>query len=219
MARSWHSSLSFLDAKKQSQKSIQYYTEQVLTLFIQQHSNSLNNTHTHARTHTDIDSIFLSYDNIRIFVYIIQPCTRLQCRFIQSHIVYAWVAVTCHLHFWQNDWGLLRATSVTRGWNEYRNKSQHRKLTLEKKTLPPLLQGFVPATFRSRVRSLTTELSRFPWLETLWYSFWFCVLIMHLSHLYYRVNCCWNRELNISYCEISDGVFNVYLEFVDLTAV
>ena len=27
----------------------------------------------------------------------------------------AHVAVTCHLHFWQNDWGLLRATAVTRG--------------------------------------------------------------------------------------------------------
>ena len=49
---------------------------------------------------------------------------------------------------------------VTRGWNRYRNKSQHRKLTLEKTILPPLLQGFEPATFRSRVRrSITTELS------------------------------------------------------------
>ena len=28
--------------------------------------------------------------------------------------------------------------AVTRGWNGYRNKSQHRKLTLEKKILPPL---------------------------------------------------------------------------------
>ena len=33
------------------------------------------------------------------------------------------IAVTCHLHFWQNDWGLLRATAVTQGWNRYRNKS------------------------------------------------------------------------------------------------
>ena len=87
-------------------------------------------------------------------VYTIQPCTRLQCHFIQSHIgrVYACLAVTCHLHFWQNDRDLLGATAVTRGWNGYRNKSQHRKLTLEKKTLPPLLQGFEPATFQSRVR-------------------------------------------------------------------
>ena len=62
------------------------------------------------------------------------------------------LAVTCHLHFWQNDRELLRATAVTRGWNEYRNKSQHRKSTPEKKILPSLLQGFEPATFQSRVR-------------------------------------------------------------------
>ena len=76
------------------------------------------------------------------------------CHFMQSHIhkVYACLAVTCHLHFWQNDRSLLRATAVTRGWNGYRNKSQHRKLTLEKKILPPLQQGFEPATFQSRVR-------------------------------------------------------------------
>ena len=65
--------------------------------------------------------------------------------------VYACLAVTCHLHFWQNDRDLLRATAVTRGWNGYRNKSQHRKSTLEKKILPPLQQGFEPATFQSRV--------------------------------------------------------------------
>ena len=82
-------------------------------------------------------------------VYTIQPC-----HFMQSHIrkVYACLAVTCHLHFWRNDRGLLRATAVTRGWNGYRNKSQHRKLTLEKKILPPLLHRFESTTFRSRVR-------------------------------------------------------------------
>ena len=66
--------------------------------------------------------------------------------------VYACLAVTCHLHFWQNDRDYLRATAVTRGWNGYRNKSQHRKSTLEKKILPPFQQGFEPATFQSRVR-------------------------------------------------------------------
>ena len=71
-----------------------------------------------------------------------------------SHIrkVYACLAVTCHLHFWQNDRDLLCATVVTRGWNGYQNKSQHRKSTLEKKILLPLQQGFEPATFQSRVR-------------------------------------------------------------------
>ena len=66
--------------------------------------------------------------------------------------MYACLAVTCHLHFWQNDRDFLRATVVTRGWNGYRNKSQHRKSTLEKKILPPFQQGFEPATFQSRVR-------------------------------------------------------------------
>ena len=82
------------------------------------------------------------------------PYNHAPCHFMQSHIrkVYACLAVTCHLHFWQNDRDLLRATAVTRGWNGYRNESQHRKSTLEKKILPPFQQGFEPATFQSRVR-------------------------------------------------------------------
>ena len=31
--------------------------------------------------------------------------------------VYACLGVTCHLHSWQNNQGLLRATVVTRGWD------------------------------------------------------------------------------------------------------
>ena len=79
--------------------------------------------------------------------------TNAEARFNKIHIrkVYACVAVTCHLHFWQNGRDFLRATVVTRGWNGYRNKSQHRKSTLEKKILPPFQQGFEPATFQSRV--------------------------------------------------------------------
>ena len=82
------------------------------------------------------------------------PYSHAPCHFLQSHIrkVYACLAVTCNLHFWQNDRDLLRATAVARGWNGYRNKSQHRKSTLEKNIIPPLLQGFEPATFQSRVR-------------------------------------------------------------------
>ena len=34
--------------------------------------------------------------------------------------VYACLGVTCHLHFWQNDQGLLRA--VTRGWNRHQKR-------------------------------------------------------------------------------------------------
>ena len=65
--------------------------------------------------------------------------------------LHACLAATCHLHFWQNDRDLLRATAETREWSGHRNKSQHRKLTLEKKILWPLLQGFEPAAFQSQV--------------------------------------------------------------------
>ena len=88
--------------------------------------------------------------------------------FMQSHIprVHVCLAVTCHLHFWQNDRDLLRATAVTRGWNRYWNKSQLRKLTLEKKILPPLLRGSELATFQSRVLLilLRTDQRRISWL-------------------------------------------------------
>ena len=82
------------------------------------------------------------------------PYNHAPCHFMQSHIrkVYVCIAVTCHLHFWQNDLDLLPATAVTQEWNGHRNKSQHRKLTREKKIRPPLLQGFEPVTFQSRVR-------------------------------------------------------------------
>ena len=42
-------------------------------------------------------------------VYTIQPCTSLQHHLIQSHIdkVHVCLAVSCHLHFWQNDWDFL----------------------------------------------------------------------------------------------------------------
>ena len=91
--------------------------------------------------------------------------TNAEARFNKSHIrkVYACLAVTCHLHFWQNDRDFLRATVVTRGWNGYRNKSQHRKSTLEKKILPPFQQGFEPATFQSRVRCSNHWAIPAPW--------------------------------------------------------
>ena len=42
------------------------------------------------------------------------------------------------------------------------NKSQHTKLTLEKKILPPFLPEFELATFRSQVRCSTHKLFRLP---------------------------------------------------------
>ena len=53
------------------------------------------------------------------------PYNHAPCHFMQSHIrkMHAYLAVTCHLHIWQNDRVFLSATAGTRGWNAYRNES------------------------------------------------------------------------------------------------
>ena len=81
------------------------------------------------------------------------PYNHAPCHFMQSHIrkVYACLAVTCHLHFWQNDRGLLRATAVTRGWNGYRNKK--RKFSRRS------CRDSNPRPFNHESGALTTELS------------------------------------------------------------
>ena len=73
--------------------------------------------------------------------------------------VCARLAVTCHLQFWQSDRDIERATAVTRGWNGYPNKKEHRKLTLENNIVQQIRPGIKPVIFRLRVRHSTTELS------------------------------------------------------------
>ena len=85
-------------------------------------------------------------------VYTIQPCT--MSLHAKPHTYGVWV-FSCNLPpallaEWPGSFTCYRGN--TGGWNGYRNKSQHRKSTLEKKILPPLQQGFEPATFQSRVR-------------------------------------------------------------------
>ena len=61
---------------------------------------------------------------------------------------------------------ILLATAVTRMWNGRRNESQHRKLTMEKKNLPPLIPGLEPEKFLSRVRRSTTAYyNEFDWFD------------------------------------------------------
>ena len=70
------------------------------------------------------------------------------------------LAVTCHLHFWQNDRDRVRATAVTRGWNGYRNLESAQKVD------PGVNENVrsgnrTPArNLRSRVRRSATELFR-----------------------------------------------------------
>ena len=88
----------------------------------------------------------------------------------------------CYQHFWENDWGLLCATMVT----QTPNKSQHTKLTLEKKTLqllPPGLElapfnhesGVLPTTYPSSpmppippLHAIPLLCSSFPHLPSFW---------------------------------------------------
>ena len=75
--------------------------------------------------------------------FLYTPYNHAACYFMQSHIrkVHAYLAVTCHLHFWQNDRGLLRDTAVTQGWNGGGTDT-------EKKILPPLCRA-LPCRDRS----------------------------------------------------------------------
>ena len=83
--------------------------------------------------------------------------------FVESRL-YACLGVTCHLHLP----GSFTCHCGNTGVERAPNKSQHTKLTLEKKILPPPLPGFELTTFRSRVRlsyqpaiaALTNQLSR-----------------------------------------------------------
>ena len=91
-------------------------------------------------------------------VYTIQP-TPVCSVTIRGHIrrMYACLAVTCHLHFWQNDRDLLRATAVTQGCNGYRSKSQHRKKW-------PWRGKFSRCCCRTRTRDLSiTSLLLYHW--------------------------------------------------------
>ena len=94
-------------------------------------------------------------------VYTIQ-----QCRFIRNHIcrMHVCLAVTCHLHFRQNNRDLLHATVVIWEWNGYRNKIQLRKLTLEKNWDSPAWTQSreLSITSPARVKYTNNELSPLP---------------------------------------------------------
>ena len=98
------------------------------------------------------------------------PYNHAPCHFMQSHIrkVHAYLAVTCHMHFWQNDRDLLRATAVRRGWNGYRNKSQHRSRPCRRKFSRRASRDSNPRPFNHESGALTTELFPPPELFPLW---------------------------------------------------
>ena len=66
--------------------------------------------------------------------------------------MHVYLAVSCHLHFWQGDRDLLRAIAVTGRRNEYRNKTESAQ-----KVDPGEENSLVaPAGIRTRDLSITS---------------------------------------------------------------
>ena len=132
----------------------------------------------------------------------IQPCTMDPCMF------------SCNLPpVLLAEWpDLLHTTATTRGCNGYQNKSQHRKLTSEKKILLP---GLKLETFRSWVRYSTTELSPLrgpgiygavkvdsPVLYCMFPRLWYLVNIPRCSKR-------WTNITHIKYIEMENVISNL----------
>ena len=92
----------------------------------------------------------------------IQPCTMSLIR--KVHVC---LAVTCHLHCWQNDRDLSRATVVTRGWNGYRNKRTE-SWPWSERFFRRSRRDSIPRPFNQESGALTTELSPLPKSQSMW---------------------------------------------------
>ena len=94
-----------------------------------------------------------------LLVYIYSAILHFRADSLHLHVIlHEWLAFySTFLPFWQNDWDLLCATCY--GENRYQNKSQHRKLTLEKKII---CRDWNPWPFNHRSGALSTELSQLP---------------------------------------------------------
>ena len=83
------------------------------------------------------------------------------CHFVQSHIrkVYACLAVTCQLHFWQNDWDLLCANVVNGGGMDTEIRVSTENRPWRRKFSCHSCRDSNPWPFNHESGILTTELS------------------------------------------------------------
>ena len=111
------------------------------------------------------------------------PYNHAPCHFVQSHIrkVYACLAVTCHLYFWQNDRGLLRATAVTRGWKGYEIRVSTESWPRRRQFSYHFCRDWNPRPFDHESGALTTELSqRKVWhMQSVWRLHWTTIRLEH----------------------------------------
>ena len=122
------------------------------------------------------------------------PYNHAPYRFMQGHIrkVYACLAVTCHLHFWQNDRDLLRATAT---YVSTESRPQRRKFPRRS------CRDSNPRPFSRESGALTTELSPPPdWVIGFT---WRCSLLPTDS---LRCGCKWHVAMMMSWCLMSSDV-------------
>ena len=83
---------------------------------------------------------------------------------MQSHIrkVQACLAITCHLHFWQNDWDLLRATAVTLGGTDTEIRVSTESWPWRRTFSSSSCRDSNPRPFNHESSALTAELSMSP---------------------------------------------------------
>ena len=96
------------------------------------------------------------------FELVLEPaCLSAHSDFVGSW-VYACSGVTCHLHFWQNDRGLLRATAITRGRNGHRIRVSTQSQLWRKRASRRSCRDSNSEPFDHESGALTIELSRRP---------------------------------------------------------
>ena len=71
--------------------------------------------HTGSVSWDDCDRVFPEELHVSFFPNRFPTLKSAHFNFAESK-VHACLGVTCHLHFWQNDWGLLCATAIKWGW-------------------------------------------------------------------------------------------------------
>ena len=76
--------------------------------------------------------------------------------------MYACLGVTCHLHFWQNDRGLLLADAVTRGWNGHRIRVSTQSWLLRRKFSCRSCWDLNSQPFNHKSSALTNKQTQLP---------------------------------------------------------
>ena len=89
-------------------------------------------------------------------------------KFVGSRL-YAYLGKTNHLHFWQKDQGLLRATTVTQGWNGCWIKVSTQSSLWRRKFSRRFCWGLKSQPFYHDSSAVTNKLSRL-WLAVTWWQ-------------------------------------------------